>query len=153
TGIAIYHKDQAKILWYGLYEANGTNNSAELHGLLKGLQIAEHYLKQQVTVQVLSDSKYAIDCITKWAKGWKNKSWTRGQGEAIKNLDLIKQCFALYEQISSQVTISHVKGHANIEGNELADRMAVYARKTQESSFVRYDEAFDVSTVLAMTSG
>lgn len=153
TGVAIYEGEQAKALWYGLYEANGTNNTAELNGLLKSFHIAEHYVKQDVSVQVLSDSKYSIDCITKWAKGWKSKGWTRGKGEEIKNLALIQQCYELYQQLQGQITIAHVKGHANIEGNELADRMAVLARSKKESDFVRYDEALDINKILAMTSG
>ena len=40
--------------------------------------------------------------------------------------------------MKNNLLISHVKGHANIEGNELADRMAVLARSSKETDFVRY---------------
>lgn len=153
TGVAIYEKEKLSALWYGLYEARGTNNTAELNGLLQAFHIADHYVKQQLSVQVLSDSKYSIDCITKWAKGWKNKGWTRGKGEEIKNLEIIKECYALYEHLKADITINHVKGHANIEGNELADRMAVLARRKAEGQFVRYTEPLDIALILAMESG
>ena len=153
TGMAIYEKQTLTQLWYGLYEANGTNNSAELNGLLEAFRVAAPYIQQGLTVQVLSDSRYSIDCITKWAKGWRNKGWTRGNNEAIKNLDIIQQCFALYEQLQAKLSISHVKGHANIEGNELSDRMAVLARSQQESQFVRYPNKLDINAILAMPSG
>jgi ribonuclease HI len=153
TGIAIYHQQQIKQLWYGRFLAHGTNNTAELTGLLESFILAQPYIKQGQRVQILSDSKYSIDCITKWATGWKNKGWTRGKGDEIKNLDLIKQCHALYGELKSQLTISHVKAHANIEGNELADRMAVLARMTHEANFVQRTDLINVADILAMPSG
>lgn len=153
TGIAVYQQQQIKELWYGRYLAHGTNNTAELTGLLEAFIIAQKYIEQNKQVQILSDSKYSIDCITKWAAGWKNKGWTRGKGEEIKNLELIKQCYALYNQLKSNLSINYVKGHANIEGNELADRMAVLARMTKETNFVRREQAIDINAILAMPSG
>ncbi|MGB1261688.1 MAG: ribonuclease H family protein [Cognaticolwellia sp.] len=153
TGMAVYNQQQLVELWYGLYEPMGTNNTAELKGMLAAFKYAKMHIDQGKTVQLLSDSKYSIDCITKWAKGWQAKGWTRGKGEEIKNLELIKQCFSLYQSLKSHLIISHVKGHANIEGNELSDRMAVLARVTSTKSFVQYTETLDIKTILAMASG
>ncbi|PHR84974.1 MAG: ribonuclease HI [Colwellia sp.] len=153
TGLAVYQQGKISVLYYGLYQANGTNNTAELNGLLYSFKLAKKYLDKVEQVQVLSDSKYSIDCITKWAKGWQAKGWTRGKGEEIKNVNLIKECFSLYQQIKQQLVISHVKGHANIEGNELSDRMAVLARKQQQESFIKYSGKLDIKTILAMDSG
>jgi len=153
SGMAIYQNKQLTGLWYGLHEAKGTNNTAELNALLESLKIAKTTIENNQTTQILSDSKYSIDCITKWAKGWKAKGWKRGKGEEIKNLEIIKSAFALYESIKKDVVISHVKGHANIEGNELSDRMAVYARIHAEKGFVEYKESLDIKLILAMQSG
>ena len=153
TGIAVYHQGKANTLYYGLYQANGTNNTAELNGLLYAFKLAKKYLVKAEKVQILSDSKYSIDCITKWAKGWQAKGWTRGKGEEIKNLALIKECFALYQEIKKQLIISHVKGHANIEGNELSDRMAVLARIQKQEALIKYPNELDIKTILAMESG
>ncbi|WP_085305588.1 ribonuclease H family protein [Colwellia polaris] len=153
TGMAVYHKQSLVELWYGLYEPMGTNNTAELNGMLAALKYAQGHIAQGKTVQVLSDSKYSIDCITKWAKGWQAKGWTRGKGEEIKNLEVIKQCFTLYQALKSNLIISHVKGHSNNEGNELSDRMAVLARMKCTKGFVQYQETLDIRTILAMASG
>jgi ribonuclease HI len=153
SGIAVYKKEQITELWYGLHKEHGTNNTAELHALYEALKLASSYIKQNISIQILSDSKYSIDCITKWAKGWKKKGWTRGKGEEIKNVEVIKHSFSLYEKIKKDVTISHVKGHANVEGNELSDRMAVMARMKAEKNFVQYNQALDIPTILAMPSG
>ena len=115
--------------------------------------LVQKYLETVEQVQVLSDSKYSIDCITKWAKGWQTKGWTRGKGEEIKNVNLIKECFSLYQEIKQKLVISHVKGHANIEGNELSDRMAVLARKQQQESLIKYPGDINIKAILAMDSG
>ena len=161
TGIAIYEKSTLTSLWYGLYEEHGTNNTAELKGLLHAFYFAQQYISQQTTqthevspsIQILSDSKYSIDCITKWAAGWKKKGWTRGKGEEIKNLEIIQTSYQLYQQLKGKITIAHVKGHANIEGNELSDRMAVIARSQREVKLVQYKGVLDIPAILAMTSG
>ncbi len=155
TGIAVYQLGKVTSLYYGLYLPNGTNNTAELSGLLSAFQIAQHFIEKdsEQSICILSDSKYSIDSITKWASGWQKTGWTRGKGEEIKNLEIIQECFSLYQQFKSQIIINHVKGHANIEGNELSDRMAVLARMNKETSFVQYTENIDVTTILAMPSG
>lgn len=155
TGIAVYESQQVTSLYFGLYQKNGTNNTAELNGLLCSFQLAEHFIKKDSdkSICILSDSKYSIDCITKWAAGWQKKGWKRGKGEEIKNLALVQQCYALYKTIQTKITIRHVKGHANIEGNELADRMAVMARKEQQESMVRYNKTINITAILAMESG
>ncbi|MGB1197395.1 MAG: ribonuclease H family protein [Thalassotalea sp.] len=153
TGVAVYQQKKLTDLWYGLYNANGTNNTAELNGLLASFKLAKQYLATNEHVQILSDSKYSIDSITKWASGWKNKGWKKANGEAIKNPELVQACYTLYLEIKSKITVSHVKGHANNEGNELSDRMAVHARKQKELGLVRYTDTLDIRTILAMESG
>ena len=153
TGLALYQQGKVSALYYGLYNANGTNNTPELNGMLMPFKLAQKKLQTTSKVQILSDSKYSIDCITKWARGWQAKGWTRGKGEEIKNVELIKECFALYQALKSQLILSHVKGHANIEGNELADRMAVLARKQQQETLVKFQGKLDIKAILAMESG
>ncbi|MGL1955784.1 MAG: ribonuclease H family protein [Colwellia sp.] len=161
TGVAVYQKVENKLqltdLYFGLHQANGTNNTAELNGLLEACKLAQHFINaasnNELIIEILSDSKYSIDCITKWAKGWQAKGWTRGKGEEIKNLTIIQQCFALYQTIKNKITIRHVKGHANIEGNELSDRMAVLGRTAKQQAFIRFDGELDIRKILAMESG
>ena len=153
TGIAVYQQSTITELWYGAYEANGTNNTAELNGMLEAFKLAKKHIAQNKSVQILSDSKYSIDSITKWALGWKKKGWKKADGQPIKNPELVQACFTLYQEISNKVTIKHVKGHANIEGNELSDRMAVLARMNQQKDIVQFTEHLDIKAILAMPSG
>lgn len=155
TGVAVYHQGKINSLWFGAFDANGTNNTAELIGMLQAFKLAKAYINANPdkTIQVLSDSKYSIDSITKWATGWKNKGWKKASGEPIKNPELVKACYTLYQEIKKQIVVSHVKGHANIEGNELADRMAVRARTSREKGFVQYQEEINIREILALESG
>ena len=79
-------------------------------------------------------------------KGWKKKA-----GE-IKNLELIKLSHTLYEKIKDKVEIKHVKGHAGVEGNELADRMANIAITNQEKDYKAY-EYKSINSVLEIAGG
>jgi len=136
SGLALYQNNEKPILFYGNYEANGTNNTAELKALYKALLLASE-IQTNEKVMILSDSKYSIDCISTWAYGWKAKGWTKKTGE-IKNLELIKKAHNLYEQIKNKIIIKHVKGHSGVEGNELADRMALHAIKARNDEFEKY---------------
>lgn len=152
TGIATYKKGKLDQLWYGLYNPSGTNNTAELLGLHHSLLKAKAIAESGDSVTIHCDSKYAIDCITKWANGWEAKGWTRKGGE-IKNLDIIKPAHALYLTIADRIEVQHVSAHIGIEGNELADRMSVVAIERREVELCRYSEPEAVEEILAMERG
>ena len=136
SGLAIYSNTRNPVLLHGDFVEVGTNNIAELNALYQALVIAKQTSSENI-ITIFSDSKYSIDCITTWAYGWKAKGWTKKGGE-IKNLELIKKTHDLYERIKDLIEIKHVKGHSGIEGNELADRMAVTAIKEKTSNYEIY---------------
>lgn len=152
SGVAVYKCGQLYELWYGLYNPNGTNNTAELNALYQSMLIAKQAIDEQKSVAVLSDSQYSINCVTKWAPGWQRQGWVRPSGE-IKNLQLIQQCFELYQQIEGRFELRHVKAHVGTEGNELADRMSIYAIEQKDSEFCRYSEALDIEYILSLRAG
>ena len=152
SGIAVYRSGKVEELWYGLYEDMGTNNTAELNALYQSLLIAKNESELGNKVEIKCDSMYSINCIKTWAKGWESKGWTKKGGE-IKNLEIIKKAYHLYNQISSKISLSHIKAHAGLEGNELADRMTVYARKMKEPKILKYAQKIDVQKILAMRAG
>ncbi len=152
SGVAIYRSGVLAELWYGLYEEMGTNNTAELGALYESLQIAQKEAKNANAVEIKCDSMYSINCIKTWAISWEKKGWTKKGGE-IKNLDIIKRAYALYNEIKADVSLTHIKAHAGFEGNELADRMTMYTIQEREEAFVKYDEKIDVEEILGMRKG
>lgn len=152
SGVVVYENKEVKSLFYGLYNPMGTNNTAELNALTEALRVATHHINQNKKVQILCDSMYSINCITKWAKGWSEALWLKSDG-VIKNVDLIKQAYTIYEPIQSKITISHIKGHAGFEGNELADRMSILAITNKEEGFTSLPTPFDITQLLDFKRG
>ncbi|MEJ0084835.1 MAG: ribonuclease H family protein [Pseudomonadota bacterium] len=152
SGMAVYRDGALASLWYGSYNPAGTNNTAELHALLHALTFASDEIDAGRTVQVRSDSSYGLNAVTKWAAGWKKRGWRKAEGE-IKNLELIQQLFALYQEIENTVKLQHVSAHVGIEGNELADRMAMFAVEQRELAWRQYDAPLDIDKLLKMRAG
>lgn len=152
SGIVVYRNGKLAELWYGLYHVMGTNNTAELNALHHSLRMAEAEIKGGKSVEVCSDSAYAINCIRSWAPSWEKKGWTKSGG-AIKNLEVIQECHAIYRRIQKELTLTHVAGHVGTEGNELADRMAMLAVRSKQKELRLYRETMDIPTLLKMRSG
>jgi ribonuclease HI len=152
SGMAVYRDGKLIELWYGLYNPNGTNNTAELNALHQALLLAEKEIAAGESAQILADSSYAINCISKWAMGWKAKGWKKPGGE-IKNLGIIQEAHAVYVRVAADVQLHHVSAHVGTEGNELADRMAMYAVTQREPHFRQYSESLDVKAILRMRAG
>ena len=153
SGLAVYRGGKLAELWYGLYNAQGTNNSAELNALYQAFRIAKEEIDQGNTVQILCDSKYSINCVTKWAFNWERKGWKRKTEGDIKNLEIIQQSHELYKSLKGKVVVSHVSAHVGIEGNELADRMSAYGIDQQETDLCLYREILDIDAILKFRSG
>jgi len=149
SGLAIYADSAKPTLLYGEYNPRGTNNTAELGALYKALLIVSQ--STATKAMICCDSKYSIDCITNWAYGWKRKGWVKKGGE-IKNLEIIQVAHALYDELKERVIVKHVKGHSGVEGNELADRMAVYAISSQSHEYQEYEYG-SIDSLLRMSEG
>jgi len=149
SGVAVYRNAKVSELWYGLYEEMGTNNTAELNALYQSLLLAKKELEKGNDVTIKCDSMYSINCIKTWAISWEKKGWTK-KGGAIKNLEIIKLSYALYNSIKGSVTLTHIKAHAGYEGNELADRMTIYTITQKNSNFTQYSEPINVAEILKM---
>ena len=95
-----------------------TNNRMELMAAIQALEA----LSRPTTVQLFIDSKYVLDGITKWIKGWQRNGWRTANRQPVKNDDLWRR---LVEAIDGHdISWTWVKGHAGDEGNERADELA-----------------------------
>ena len=65
---------------------NGTNQIGELCAVLEALRA--HPGPEPLLIE--SDSQYAINCSTKWVKGWKKNGWKNSQKKPVKNKELIQ---------------------------------------------------------------
>jgi len=96
-----------------------TNNRMEMMGVLAGLEA----LNMPCEVEVVSDSKYVVDAISKgWAVGWKKNGWVKSNKTPALNADLWERMLSLLEK--HQVRFRWVKGHSGHPENERCDELA-----------------------------
>ena len=92
-----------------------TNQIGEIFAILHAIKNA--YENQPM--KICSDSKFTIEGLTKHAKEWEEKNWM-----GITHGPLFKCATAWLRARTAKTTLQWVKGHAGIEGNEEADKLA-----------------------------
>lgn len=111
------------------YEAHTTNNKMELSGPLKGLHELLEVLPAKgkdpllSKIKIMTDSKYVVDGMKSWVKGWKSRGWKKADNKAPENLELWQALDSVREKFM-QVEWMWVKGHAGHPQNEYCDRKA-----------------------------
>lgn len=100
------------------FEPETTNNRMELTAAIEGLRA----LSRSCDVDLNTDSKYVLQGINEWIENWKSNGWKTAAKKPVKNADL----WQLLDQqvLRHRVNWNWVKGHAGVEGNEEADRLA-----------------------------
>ena len=99
------------------YLGTATNNIAELRAIQR---VVEGVPDRKRPLRIFTDSTYSIGVLT---KGWKAKA-------NVEIIAEIKKALAKHPD----VTLIHVKGHAGIELNEVADQLAVRAVEDRQST-------------------
>lgn len=100
-----------------------TNNRMELRAVLEALQ----GLPRGETVEVVSDSRYVVDALSKWIHGWRRKGWRTAAGEPVLNRDLIEALDARARELA--VRYRWVRGHDGYAANEIVDELAQCAAR------------------------
>jgi len=95
-----------------------TNNRMELMAAIRGLEA----LKRPAHVKLSTDSRYVMDGLTKWIKGWQRNGWKTADRKPVKNADLWQQLLAA--SAPHRIDWVWVKGHAGHPDNERADGLA-----------------------------
>jgi ribonuclease HI len=100
-----------------------TNNRMELRAVLEALT----GLPEGEGVEVVSDSQYLVNALSKWIHGWRKKGWRTAAGEPVLNRDLIE---AIDERgRATGVRYAWVRGHAGHAVNEVVDGLAQAAAR------------------------
>ncbi|WP_374539777.1 ribonuclease HI [Flavobacterium sp.] len=108
-----------------------TNNRMELLAVIVGL---EKLKKPNMSVLVVSDSKYVVDAVEKgWVFGWEKKYF-----KDKKNPDLWMRFLKIYRK--HQVKFQWIKGHNNHPQNERCDQLAVMASQQEKLAIDAYYE-------------
>ncbi|HXZ82652.1 MAG TPA: ribonuclease H [Acidimicrobiales bacterium] len=108
-------------------EAETTNQRMELTAVLEA--IAHH----EGPLEIVSDSSYVVRCFQdRWWVGWRAKGWRNSRGEPVANQDLWRQLIGVVvDRRPGEITFRWVKGHAGEPLNELVDRLATGAARSE----------------------
>ena len=111
-GIGIVWMEDGKVFKkYSNGFKHTTNNKMELIAMLCAFKSIKTSMEE---VEFISDSQYVLGCLT---KGWKKK----------KNVELWNILDKEYERVKSlvkNIKFTHVRGHQDCFGNNLADELA-----------------------------
>jgi len=99
-------------------DAQTTNNRMELSAAVEGLRA----LNERCRVELITDSEYVKNGITKWISGWKRRNWRKSDGQPVLNVDLWQ---ALELQTARhEIAWKWTKGHASHDDNNRCDELA-----------------------------
>lgn len=124
AGIGIYFgKDDPRNV-SRLIHGKQTNNVAELTAIVDTYPLIEPDVIQGRKIRIVSDSLYAIRCVTSYGKKCAQQNW---EGE-IPNKELVRQAYELYLPLVN-VSFRYVKAHTDETdvhsvGNSEADKLA-----------------------------
>jgi ribonuclease HI len=73
-----------------------TNQQAEITAIIVALQVALKKYREldgnpRLDLEIFSDSKYAIGCMTNWIYKWSRNGWMNAAGNPVANQDLIRE--------------------------------------------------------------
>ena len=105
-------------------EGKQTNNAAELTAIIETYPIIENDIVNGKKIAIVSDSEYAIKCVSSYGEKCSKKDWNID----IPNKELVKSAYEIYID-KPNVQFIHIKAHTNNTdihslGNDNADKLA-----------------------------
>jgi ribonuclease HI len=100
------------------HDPDTTNNRMELTALIHGMGLVP---ADRPSI-VYTDSRLAVDTITKWASGWEKRGWKRKSGP-VENLVLVKKAFYIFRR-RPELELQWIQAHVGYRWNEYADALA-----------------------------
>lgn len=103
-----------------------TNQRMEIRAALEAVTTLDGPL------EVVSDSTYVVNCFRdRWWEGWLARGWLNSQKKPVANRDLWEPLIDAYRADPRRLRFRWVKGHGTDRYNDLVDRLAVEAARTQ----------------------
>ena len=111
-----------------------SNQRAELVAIEMALQLATAEL-QDKPVTIVTDSLYAIKCLTAWHVAWEKNGWTTANKKPVHHQDLLRPCLDMIQR-HGNVQFRHQRSHQPRpsgtdtfetylwQGNDTVDRLA-----------------------------
>jgi ribonuclease HI len=126
--------ERNSVVELGGREDRTTNNRMELTACIEALRLAEG-----ARITLYSDSKYVIQGITEWVKGWEARGWQTIQKQDVLNRDLWERLIEATE--GKTIKWTYVGGHVGISGNERCDVIATSFADRKDPDLYRGPES------------
>lgn len=137
-----------------------TNNRMEILAGITGVRKIIDLIKdgtfQNVSkIDIYSDSEYFCNAVNqRWIDKWQENNWMtsgfRGsQPQPVKNKDLWEQVIGFKKELqdlSINLTMTHIDGHSGHEFNERADKLAVEASHNSTNHLI--DQIYEQTTMV-----
>ena len=125
---------------YWIAEPDTTNNRMALRSVIEAFAGLSRK-GNRFSVLFTSDSRYIVDGMTDWVRGWMARGWTRKTGP-IENLELWQEAVAALGEHQREWRWG--RGHAGHPQNEYANFLATRAAAEQNMSGGLVPSGFDV---------
>lgn len=136
-GVGVHFKDSKhEDISYCCYDSP-TNQKMELLAIQKALETVLPCKEQYKRIELYTDSKYSIDCLTKYIVIWNKNNWKTTKNEPVKNKEIIQAIEKLKIQFKN-LSFIHINSHTGKQdqhslGNEQADRLAFSAASARDT--------------------
>jgi ribonuclease HI len=120
-------------------EPDTTNNQMALRSVIDTF-LALSRKGNALSVHFTTDSRYIVDGMSSWVRGWIARGWKRKVG-AVENLELWQE--AVEAIAPHECHWAWVKGHAGHPQNEYANHLATRAAAQQDASPGLIESSFE----------
>jgi ribonuclease HI len=126
-----------------------TNNTAELTAIIEAYPIIEQDILSGKSICIVSDSEYAIRCVTSYGEKCAKKGWNLD----MPNKELVKEIYELYKNVKN-ISFIHIRAHTgntdihslgNAGADELANRAIM--GETSQNTFPYQNRSDTVNTI------
>ena len=134
----VYAPQLSPSRYNGAVRTQASNQRAELVAIQRALELMqENAISHGI---IVTDSAYAMNCLTKWHKQWEKNAFHTQNGKPVKHADVIRDCLERLQKL--HVRFQHVRSHQpdpgtahdgwqDWDGNREADRLAGLAQHGQ----------------------
>ncbi len=124
---------------------DGTNNQAEIVGVIEAILIAINLKVDKLTIY--TDSSYVCKGMTEWLPKWKRSNYTKSDGGKVSNKELWVKLDTVLTDLkkNTDIDVLWIKAHDGHIGNDKADLLAAIG--TSSSKLNKLDRTYTVSDV------
>ena len=124
AGIGIYFGPNDERNVSKRIDGKQTNNTAELTAIIQAFFIIKNDILEGKNITIISDSEYAIRCVTSYGEKCDKKGWNLD----MPNKELVREAYELYKNVKN-ISFIHIRAHTNStdihsQGNAGADLLA-----------------------------